>query len=321
MIPDIYFEEKYARLYEKIEGGVFTKIDFEDENGSITHMFIKRKIPNTSNLYDLITPYGYGGPLINSIKTNKEKLVDAFNVFFDDYAKKYGIVSEFVRFHPLIENHVPFKSMYNAKEIRNTVVTNIEQKDTFSHQFSKSTRKKIRKLIKDDYQFRYTKSLSEFIKIYYDTMERNAATEFYYFDNNYFYELSENFNDNYIVIEIVKDGVVVSSGLYLVYNEYMHAHLSGTLKEYIYDSPAYLIKYAAVLWAEEANLLKLFHGGGTSNSLDNGVYRFKKRFATNTEDKPFYIGKKIWQNDLYDQLVSSRKENLENVEFFPLYRY
>lgn len=64
---DIYFTEEYGKLCELIERGTSETFRLQNDNGEIQHMFIKRLIPqlvNGTQYYDLITPYGYGGPVI-----------------------------------------------------------------------------------------------------------------------------------------------------------------------------------------------------------------------------------------------------------------
>ncbi len=62
---DIYFEPNYGKLYEKIENGNCEVFRYSSAFGNVYHLFIKREIPvrvNNKTYYDLVTPYGYGGP-------------------------------------------------------------------------------------------------------------------------------------------------------------------------------------------------------------------------------------------------------------------
>ena len=66
-VIDIYFEPKYGKLYEEMENGTCEVFEHRSSIGIVNHMFIKREIPITidnTTYYDLVTPYGYGGPLI-----------------------------------------------------------------------------------------------------------------------------------------------------------------------------------------------------------------------------------------------------------------
>lgn len=80
-LPDIYFDGRYGKLYEKIENGTAEIIKFQDENGLILHPFIKRSIELDTKdtiYYDLVTPYGYGGPCIISLTGDKTALIAGF---------------------------------------------------------------------------------------------------------------------------------------------------------------------------------------------------------------------------------------------------
>ncbi|MCE7791182.1 peptidoglycan bridge formation glycyltransferase FemA/FemB family protein [Salipaludibacillus sp. CUR1] len=325
-MKDIYFDTKYGFLYEEIEKGSCEEFKLNCQYGSVYHMFIKREIPfniNNQTFYDLTTPYGYGGPIIQEYKNgNKNNLLKEFNIKFKEYCAKNNIVSEFIRFHPLFNNAKEFNSVYTLEHIRKTVGTSISNQDsTLSREFSKSARKIIRKAINIGVSYKVTKkpnNLDNFMDIYYSTMKRNNASEYYYFSKEYFYNCLDNFKENIILVEVIYDNKVIASGLYFVYGEIIHAHLSGTLNEYLYLSPAYVIKYATVQWAE-ANGIKIIHyGGGTSNKPDDSLYQFKKKFGKKTEFD-FYVGKRIWNDKVYNKLCESRGINPDK-DFFPSYR-
>jgi lipid II:glycine glycyltransferase (peptidoglycan interpeptide bridge formation enzyme) len=299
-MKDIYFETNYGKLYEKIEDGTCEVFDHSSSIGTIRHMFIKREVPirlGDITYYDLITPYGYGGPLIlNYEKGRKEDLIDEFEVAFKQYCVKNNIVSEFVRFHPVVGNSADFNKSYKARLIRNTVGTNVTYQDPFMDEFSKSARKSVRRALRAGVDYKVTEkpdNLTYFKKIYYSTMDRNKATNYYYFDDDYFNACLEFFKDNIILVDAIYQNKVISAGFYFVYGDMIHAHLSGTLTEYINLSPAYVVKYATVLWAKDHNIRLIHYGGGTSNSEQDSLYRFKKQFGKNTEFE-FYVGKKAF---------------------------
>ena len=247
---DIYFEPCYGKLYEKIENGVNTIFEHSSSYGKIYHMFIKREITtriNNTVWYDLITPYGYGGPIIIDCKEeDKACLIDEFEKSFREYCIENNIVTEFIRFHPMIGNADDFRSMYDISYIRNTVGTKIScDEDPMQAEFSKSARKSIRRALRSGLSYRITEkpnSIDNFKEIYYSTMDRNEAAEYYYFDEDYFDKCLKYFNENIIFIEVLYENKTIAAAFYFVYGETIHAHLSGTLQEYLNLSPAYVIK-------------------------------------------------------------------------------
>lgn len=147
--PDIYFEPDYARLYESDDCKAF-EYRFECEFGIITNLFLKRKIniplPDGIQYYDIVTPYGYGGPVIHST-TDKEKLIAAYMEDFQSFTARENIIAEFVRFHPIIGNALDFKDAYKAIFDRKTVGTTLTYEDVIGTEFSKHKRKDIRKIL------------------------------------------------------------------------------------------------------------------------------------------------------------------------------
>lgn len=324
-MKDLYFEPNYGKLNEEIEEGKSTVFEFDGKYGKVYHMFIKREIEQKvdgNTWYDLITPYGYGGPIILECQENKEEfLIEEFNREFEKYCLNNSIVSEFIRFHPMYDNARDFEKMYDVSYIRNTIATDLEASDDpFQSEFSKSCRKNVRRALRDGISYRISESpddINNFKEIYYSTMDRNEANDYYYFENEYFDKCLELLKDKIILVEASFEEKTIAMGFYFVYHKNIHIHLSGTLSQYLKLSPAYILRYAVTEWGKENGYKYIHHGGGRSNSEDDSLYKFKKQFG-NTEFK-FHIGKKIWNEEVYDKL-SSAVDGDKDSDFFPLYR-
>ena len=322
--PDIYFEPDYAELYETEENRA-VEYRFECEYGFITNLFLKRridiKLPDEVQHYDLVTPYGYGGPVIHWTN-DKEKLIQAYMDDFGRYTEKEHIIAEFVRFHPILGNGVDFKEVYKSIFDRKTVGTNLTYDDVVAKEFSKHKRKDIRKALKNP-EIRYEvtenpSTLQDFLKIYYSTMDRDKADDYYYFKPDYFQTMLEKFREHITAGRVFLGDQLIAMGVYFRYGKYLHAHLSGTLSEYLDYSPANILKYALAVYGHENGYEVIHYGGGTSRSPENGVYKFKKEFGKNTEFD-FYIAKKVWNEEIYKQICSTVGADV-NSDFFPAYR-
>lgn len=324
---DIYFSLEYAQLYED-ENSKAVEYVCENQYGRITNVFLKRTIPFRLNdhetYFDIITPYGYGGPVIQRLTSPevKKKLIDSYMVDFQKYAEHNNIVSEFVRFHPIIGNGIDFKESYQSIFDRKTVGTTLTYDDVITEEFSKHKRKDIRRILRIP-GIRYEIdeepiTLDPFVEIYYSTMERDNAEEFYYFKKEYFQQMLKSFPQNIVTGKVYYMDQLIAMGVYFRYGKYLHAHLSGTLSQYLRYSPAYILKYALALYGHEKGYEVIHYGGGSSRSPDNGLYLFKKEFGKNTEFD-FYIAKKIWNAEIYHQLVEKANAD-KNSEFFPAYR-
>ena len=325
--PDIYFEPAYAKLYETDDAEA-KEYRFENPDGIITNLFLKRRInllpEEGGRYYDLITPYGYGGPVIRMLHdpAKKEALIAAYMEDFGQYALKENIVSEFVRFHPIIGNGKDFRDAYASIYDRKTVGTNLTYEDVIRTEFSKHKRKDIKKILSDG-RIRYRidedpETLDDFIEIYYSTMDRDGAGDYYYFGKDYFDGLLKAFPKNIITGKVTFEDKLIAMGVYFRYGRFMHAHLSGTLTEYLEYSPAYILKYALALYGHEKGYEVIHYGGGSSNDPENGLYKFKRDFGKNTQFD-FYIAKKIWNPEVYEKMCAAAGISAD-TDFFPAYR-
>lgn len=325
---DIYFDDNYGKLYEKADNGCAVVFMYESPHGKIKHQFIKRRIPAEllpaeEEYYDIVTPYGYGGPLIVEMAGDSGKqLVQEFHEEFSKYCAAEKIVSEFVRFHPIAENALDFKEIYAPVWDRNTLGTDLKSfEDPVQSEFSKSCRKSIRQALNKgaSYKIIYQPDeLKTFQEVYYSTMKRNEAAEYYFFDDEYFDNCLKFYRENILLIEVLFEDKVIAAGMYFLYDKKIHVHLSGTLTEYLHLSPAYVLRYALACWGKEQGYEVIHHGGGRSNAADDSLYLFKKQFASQTKFD-FYVGRKIWMPEKYSQICAANGISEENA-YFPAYR-
>lgn len=326
-MQDIYFDDRYGKLYEKAEHGKAVCWQYTGPEGCVKHQFILREIPIEMEgrpWYDIVTPYGYGGPVIESVaeSSSREALVQAFQRAFSQYCFEQRIVAEFVRFHPLIRNAEDFAKPYQAACIRHTLGTNLKDyDDPIVAEFSKSCRKSIRQALRKGVTWRITacpKQIDVFKEIYYATMDRNSAGDYYYFDEEYFTHCLEWFWDRLLFVEAVYEEKTIAAGLYFISGTTIHIHLSGTRSEYLHLSPAYVLRYAAALWGKEHGYHVIHHGGGRSNARNDQLFAFKKQFAQVTEFE-FWVGRKIWNPEIYNALCEIHGTEKDSA-FFPAYR-
>lgn len=324
---DIYFEPGYGVLYEQAEGGKALCWSYEGPEGAVDHQFILREIPVVTEdgpWFDLVTPYGYGGPVIRQLNSGheKEELVSAFERAFSRYCMEQRVVSEFVRFHPLEGNGPDFAPVYHSRCIRRTVGTNLKDfDDPAAAEFSPGCRKQIRRTLAKGVTWRVTpgpETLDSFETVYRSTMERNHAPDYYDFGCRYFSDCLARFREHILLIEAVYEGKTVAAGLYFAYGKRLHAHLSGTLTESLHLSPAHIVQYAAVLWGKAHGYELVHRGGGRTNAQEDSLYQFKKKFGQHTEFD-FFVGRRVWNRAVYDRLCELTGTAGE-TDYFPAYR-
>lgn len=322
---DPYFTSAYCEVNELVEGGVTESFRYEGPEGAVDHTFIVRPIPDAGakrDLFDLITPYGYGGPRLRlGPGANPASLVAAFASEFAEFCRDRNVVSEFVRFHPFDSHPEIFASLYDIELLRTTVFTDLTGDKVIEREFSKSARKRIRRNVRHGIETRIIEapeSLDEFKRVYRVTMDRNEAADFYYFGDEYFDRLSKNMSEQIIVAEANFEEEIIASALCLVGAGRIHIHLSGTDSNFLRLSPAYNLRGAIVEWGVENQMVLVHHGGGRTNSPEDALYLYKKQFGSGSAD--FHVGRRIWNQVLYTEVSESIGIDSSQKDFFPAYR-
>jgi predicted N-acyltransferase len=289
-------------------------------------MFIKRPIPwliGGVQYYDAITPYGYGGPLVLH-SSDAKGLIAEFTVAWRDYCANENIICEFVRFH-LFDNVDIRENYYGvaAHMSDNVVVNTAVAPDTIATTFKPKVRKNIKKAVRSGLTVECDETgrrLEEFLRVYYNTMDRNNASAYYYFSEKYFHDICDQLQGNRVFFHVLHENNVISTELVLCSDDYAYSFLGGTDNAFYDFRPNDLLKYEVIQWCFSTGRKKYILGGGYRK--DDGIYRYKKAFSSDA-DTPFYVGKAVHNREIYQQSVALREKEGDfdpNSSFFPLYR-
>lgn len=330
---DIYYFHGYCSLYDLIGDGEPSLFFYQDHNGSmICYPFIKRTIdvPFSTNdrsegkLYDIITPYGYGGPLTQNVN---EQVIQDFRKSFDEYCHNNNIISEFIRFHPLLKNHYYLEGLIDVVYDRETVYIDLtKSEEEILSQYHKNHRRNLNKAIRNKLEFRIFEKehclqiMDRFYYLYKETMDKLNASPYYYFSRNYFKELLSGLSANSMIAAVFFEGKMISAALCMYEDGYLHYHLGCSDKEFSHLGTNIFQFHHIALWGKY-NRIHTFHLGGGYTSRDS-LFQFKHRF--NQEGTlEFHVGKKIHNLDKYNVLIASweRYYSQKSTDtFFPAYR-
>lgn len=321
---DVNYLSGYARAFQVNGEGEPMLVYYDDGETRAMNVVMKRDIalipafrgklaPDT--YFDLSTPYGYGGFWIEG---NGNRAV---NDVYDNYCREMGYVSEFVRFHLYSDCQNCFNGTVetHAHNIVRDLDSSFEQ---IEKDFEHKVRTNIRKACSAGLEVEFDpdgKRIDDFLEIYYDTMERTGAEKEFFFSKEFFNELNQ-MKDQHVFIHVLYERKVISSELVLYGTENCYPFLCGTRQEYFNLRPYDYLKYESFKWAKEKGLKRAILGGGYG--CNDGIYKFKKSFAPHGVCD-YYIGKKIFNKKIYDELVDLRsngKHEESQTTYFPAYR-
>lgn len=320
---DAYWLSGYVKAF-KIHGDGEPLLFYYEKDGTRgINVVMKRDVAadehfkgkiDEGQYFDFATPYGYGGWLIEGDDT--ENLFNAYTAWLD----RNGIISEFVRFHPMVKNHEECRSFYEVIQLGEVVHMELSSQEDIWNNIISKNRNMIRKAVKNDikiYNGRFPEIYEQFREIYNGTMDKDEAEDYYYFQPEFYTSVLEDLPQNAQVFFAEKEGTVIAASIMLATNGYMNYHLSGSLREYSSLAPTNLLLYEAALWGCANGYRTLYLGGGVGSGEDS-LFKFKRAFYKGDLNH-FYIGKKIFNQEKYDALVSMRGDKPES-SFFPYYR-
>lgn len=319
---DTYWLSGYVKAFQLHGDGEPILFFYQDGTTRGINVVMKRDLADDRRFgnmiqreqyFDFATPYGYGGWIIEG--DNPESLFQAYL----SWMKQHCIVSEFIRFHPLLQNHLQCADFYNIVRLGEVVHMDLSSPETVWNNLTSKNRNMIRKALKNDirvYNGRFPYIFEQFRLIYNGTMDKDNAAEYYYFEPEFYSSVLEDLPENAQVFWAEKDERIIAASIVLAANHRMNYHLSGSVKEYSSLAPGNFILYKAAMWGN-ANGYKTFYLGGGVGSGEDNLFKFKRAFYKG-ELNHFYIGKRVIDQKAYDELVRMR-EPLDS-SFFPLYR-
>lgn len=328
---DVYYLSGYTKAFKLHGDGEPTLIYYHDEEIRAINVLMIRDIAEdkrfkdkieTKSLFDVTTPYGYGGFIIEGIPN--ESNIKRLNEEYSDYCRSKNIISEFVRFHPVLKNSKINSEIYEVIDLGKTITMDLISKKQIWNDLSSKNRNVIRKAIKSGVEIYWGRSpelIDEFIPLYNATMNKDDATDYYYFNKEFYKSVLEDLRYNNLIFYALYDQKIISMSMILFSNGNMHYHLSASDREYQSLSATNLLLYEAACWGCE-NGYKSFHLGGGLGSKEDSLFKFKKAFNKNPKTY-FSIGKKIFDQEKYKYLSSINcelKNSLKERSFFPKYR-
>lgn len=318
---DIYHSIDWLLLNKDLQEGEINCIFLEDGKNCAFFPLIKRNIKNTA-YFDLITPYGYGGVAFKKATDIdfKEKVFEELN----QHLSTTNCISVFLRLHPLLNEVVVvggavFENGTTLAIKLNNSYPEIYSKYSSGHKYDlKKSKKNENICIVDDTGFLY---FDDFIEIYLETMRYLDASDFYFFDKEYFYTMKKLLAEKLKLVVVKLNDQIIGASLFMLENGIIQYHLSGTTIEGRKYQPSKLILDYMVDWGISQGYNFLHLGGGVGGKQD-ALYKFKKGFAA--DDYSFYTVRLITNKMVYRQQCLDLKfidTEIDNIsDFFPLYR-
>jgi len=307
---DIYFRKEYGQIWAEYEMAQFELFEYQEKDEKVVYPLIVRSI--NDQWKDITSPYGYSGPYCN---TNNLNFYKRFRAAFGKYCQEKHIISEFIRFHPLLNNYLEAKEIIPLKKRGETIWIDLTQPETtLWKDLRKGHKNSIIKAKKAKIQIKLmpVNKIDEFCKLYQATMKRKQAKQYYFFPLSFFINSFNKLGKNIFWLGALKEEKLVAGAIFLKSDTWLHYHLATTDRDFLALSPGTFLLWEAIMLGKKMDLTKFHLGGG----IDDNLSFYKQGFSSNRAD--FYTGEVIHNLQVYNKLCQERE--IQQGNYFPLYR-
>jgi serine/alanine adding enzyme len=310
---DGYLRPGYVEASCVLDGGRPTLLHAADASGDVVFACSVRPIPD-SELHDVTTAYGYGGP----VAAGTAPPVEAFWELYEDWCRERRVVSTFLRFHPLYGNHRHAGPSVRLERLADTVAWPLRTGEDPIRSLHRHHRRVVRKAVEavEVSVLERPERLDSFAALYEAGMRRLDAAPFYFFPEEYWETLAARLSPILVQLDGRLEGEPVASVLCLASPPWLHYHLGAALEPGRTVGAMPLLLLEAARWGSERGYELLHLGGGVGGARDS-LWEFKRRFAPNGL-REAWIGKAVHDEAAYLEL--SGGESLDVAGFFPAYR-
>ena len=270
---------------------------------------------------DAVTPYGYGGPAFSPAAASDPTFRRAFAGAVSDWLRANGVVSRFVRFHPLLGNAADAGDRVRVRAMQPTVYVDLT--DDPESGLATAARRSLRRAEAEGLAFRVLSpcaAMELFVDLYEQTMRRVDARPYYFFPRSYYASLAAGLGERLRLFAVFAGETLAAAALYMVGSAFAHYHLGASSAEHLALRPNHLLMVEAARRFRAEGLTALHLGGGLSG--EDSLYRYKATLGTGRA--VFSVGREVADEEAYADLVGRWERwagrSADPDGYFPAYR-
>lgn len=308
-VTDVYYAAGFVRASARLVSAQPVLLCLESAGGAVVFACLLRSDP-----FDVVTPYGYGGP----VAVGPDPPLEGFAAAYAAWCRDRGVVSTFAVLHPLYASHRHADALgLRTSPLGGTVAWDLAPQDLAAG-MHRHHRRLVRRADAAGMRAsveRAPRDLGTFVAIYEATMRRAAATPFYFFNDAYWGELAANVPLVRVDVHD-RDGVLAASALGMGEPPWLHYHLGAAADAARGTGASHLALLTLARYGREHGYERLHLGGGVGGRADS-LREYKLRFAPDGLIAS-HVGKAVHDAAAYARLSGTPDSDREG--FFPAYR-
>ncbi len=308
-MDNVQFDQAYEQLVETAVGDC-AAYEFRNRLGTVRSVFLKREIPATfddETYYELATPFTYGGPVILSCQEGRRwELAAAFTRAFRVYCLQHNIVSEKIRFHPVLGNAADFAGCYDMEWIGETTAIDLRVKNPVCDEFTAQCKKRLFKALEngvDSHVSVGSGNAGHFAELYRSIAIHHPSLK----DGLNKHQLAkciDKLSGDFVVTEALYKDRTIAVSLSRLSSGVLQPELSAVLPGFAHLSPEAVLQYGLTCWGKKrgADFIHL----GENAFTDNDSVTYNEQ-SSRSKRFNFWTGRKIWNREAYDKLCAAAR--------------
>lgn len=251
---------------------------------------------------DISSVYGFSGPL--SSTDDRAFLNEAWEVF-DQWSNENRIICEFIRFSVYSQNQHFAHPACDVLPNRPISVSLLDDGSYFESLPAK-TRNMIRRAQKEGLEAKMLEprqGMSAFRELYQRTMQRNNASGFFDYTDEYYEGLLSLPRGELTLHGVFSGTQMVAAAIGLIYQKFGFYHLGASEHSVSRIGAGNLVIYDMVQTAARNGVRYFNVGGGRTTTQDDALFAFKRSNGNDVDQ--FYIGKRVINRSVYEEIANT----------------
>jgi len=299
----IYSEPAYLEMFAEVSGATVQRLEGRHEGKRFSLPLLVRELEGGAR--EAFSAYGYGG-----ISSEGSPLGPIDSEAVQRFLEKEGILDAFIRHSPFLENQAwwpesrrEFNRTCYVRDLRegmdlDAFALAVEQKLRWSINYARKAGLVVSFVPADRWE---SGDVSAFHGIYSELMMAKETDPSYLFPESFF-QGHRRFESRCELALIRSDasGDILAAAFFLLDpgTGWVHYHLSASQRDRLRYQPMELMLAAASVHYGNRGFHSFHLGGGHSPDGQDGLSRFKRKFATH--ERPFFVSKLVCDPDGYE---------------------
>jgi serine/alanine adding enzyme len=316
---DIFYEPSYCRFITAGTANRSIMLVYEDELGRVFDVTVEKPVTSLPFFADVADQFSrtpvdlaspdYNSPIVLAEPRNWGELLKRYRRAVDHYCLETGVVTEFVRFHPLSESTsicAQLLEVHFGAEL--LYVDLLDGYDKAYQGYRKGHRSTVKKAAREGAGFRLcassdTDALAAVYQLYTETMQRKGAKSVYLHEFGHFQSMSRYLGDHIVIMEALARDQVASANIFFLGRKQMWFKYSGLDQRYRATGAHTFMMDRAIHWASEHGFDHFMLGGGIEPG--DSTHASKRGFS-HLSARVHHV-KKIHDESALTRLVEAKK--------------